>query len=238
MSARSIPRHEAVERHLRSRIASLQPGDPLESEAELCELFAVSRMTVRQAMNRLVSEGTIYRISGVGTFVGRPEIHRQMGELRSFTEEMKRRGGVASSKVISTQIRPGTNEEIAALRLTPRSNVLEVRRLRLVDEEPLAIERTVLTPSLAWVASEDLGQGSLYALLGQHGINPARASGTQIAALATAEDADLLDIEPGAPLFIERRLVTTSDGAPIESTESRYAGARFVFHIDLVSLPE
>ena len=77
MGRRAMPRHEAVERHLRSRIASLRPGDQIESDAELCDLFQVSRMTVRQATQRLVTEGVIYRVSGVGTFVGEPQVHRQ-----------------------------------------------------------------------------------------------------------------------------------------------------------------
>lgn len=235
MSPRSMTRHEAVERHLRSRIAGLQPGDPLESEAELCELFNVSRMTVRQAMNRLVAEGAIYRISGVGTFVGHPEVHREMGKLRSFTDEMRLRGLRPSSRVISQGIRPGTREELANLQLPPDSNVVEIRRLRSADEEPMAIETSVLSPSIMWILEEDLGAESLYERLASRGVVPARAVGTQIAAPATPEDAEFLDLEPGAPLFVERRLVTSEEGIPIEATESRYAGARFVFHIELLS---
>ena len=235
MSRRSIPRHEAVERHLRSRIAGLQPGDPLESEAELCDLFQVSRMTVRQAMNRLVAEGAIYRISGVGTFVGQPEVHRQMGRLRSFTDEMAERGLRASSKMLDKRVRPATKSELASLQLAPGSNVLEIRRLRSADDEPMAIETTTLTPSLLWVLEEDLESASLYSTLTSRGVLPARAVGTQVAALAGPDDAALLDVEDGAPLFIERRLVSDDAGTPIEFTETRYAGNRFVFHIELVA---
>lgn len=233
MGSKTMLRHEAVEHHLRSRIAGLQPGDPLESEAELCELFQVSRMTVRQAMNTLVSEGAIYRISGVGTFVGHPEVHRQMGKLRSFTEEMALRGHRASSRVLDHGVRRGTKSELAALQLAPKSDVVTIRRLRLADDEPLAIESVTLAPSLAWVVKEDLESGSLHALLANRGVVPSRATGTQVAALATEEDAAALDLPMGAPIFVEQRLITTADGMPIESTESRYAGNRFVFHIEL-----
>lgn len=235
VSRRAIPRHEAVERHLRSRIAGLHPGDPLESEAELCDLFQVSRMTVRQAMNRLVSEGAIYRISGVGTFVGQPEVHREMGKLRSFTDEMAARGLRASSRVLSRDVRPGSGEELAALQLAPGANVIEIRRLRSADDEPMAIESTVLTPALTWVLETNLETSSLYSMLESRGVHPARATGTQVAAPATEEDAALLDLVPGAPLLVERRLVMAADGSPIERTETRYAGSRFVFHIELVS---
>jgi GntR family transcriptional regulator len=228
-----MPRHEAVERHIRSRIAGLNPGDPIESDAELCELFRVSRMTVRQATQRLVAEGAIYRVSGVGTFVGEPQVHRQMGQLRSFTQEMALRGRTVSSKVLAAELRPGTKEEVAGLRLAPESSVVHLRRIRLAGHDPMAIEDVVLPPFCTWLLDVDLANGSLHQALADHGFAPARATGTQIAAIAEPDDVALLDLEPGAPLFVERRLVTTDDGTPIEQTESRYAGSRFVFHIEL-----
>jgi len=226
-------RHEAVERHLRSRIAGLRPGDQIESDAELCELFQVSRMTVRQATQRLVAAGMIYRVSGVGTFVGEPQVHRQMGYLRSFTQEMALRGMSVSSKVLAGEMRPGTKDEAAALRLAPKSNLIHLRRLRLAGSAPMAIEDVVLPPSFSWLLDLDLANGSLYQALTDHGYSPARATGTQVATLADAGDAALLEVPVGASLFVERRLVTTEDDTPIESTESRYVGSRFVFHIEL-----
>jgi GntR family transcriptional regulator len=232
---RTMPRHEAVERHIRSRIAGLRPGDQIESDAELCDLFQVSRMTVRQATQRLVAEGVIYRVSGVGTFVGEPQVHRQMGHLRSFTQEMALRGMPVSSKVLALEARTGTQEEVTALRLAPSSGVIHIRRLRLAGPEPMAIEDVVLPPFCAWLLETDLAGGSLHQALAEGGYAPAQATGTQIAAIATADDAALLELPVGAPLFIEQRLVSTDDGTPIEHTESRYAGSRFVFHIELTT---
>lgn len=230
---RTVTRHEAVEAHIRQRVRALSPGDPIESDAELCRLFSVSRMTVRQATQRLAAEGVIYRVAGVGTFVGRPEVHRQMGELRSFTNEMASRGQAVRSKTLTATVRAGTKEENAAFRLPPESTVVELRRLRLVEDKPMAIERAVLPSTFAWLLSVDLEAESLHAALTDNGHRPAYAAGTQVAAAATAEDAALLDLEPGAPLFVEQRLVSDDSGAPIEATESRYAGSRFVFHIEL-----
>lgn len=233
VTKRPMLRHEAVERHLRMRIAGLQPGDPIESDAELCELFGVSRMTVRQATQRLVAQGAIYRVAGVGTFVGHPQLHRDMGQLRSFTAEMERRGRSASSRLVTAELRPGNKGEIAELQLPPRSNVVSISRVRLADDEPMSVETSVLPPAFSWLLDEDLEKGSLHALLTQHGFQPAHATGTQVAELATDNDAQLLQLDVGAAMFVERRLVTTSSGMPIESTESRYAGSRFVFHIEL-----
>jgi GntR family transcriptional regulator len=235
VSTASIPRHEAVERHLRRRIASLKPDEPLESDAELCNLFQVSRMTVRQATQRLVAEGAIYRISGVGTFVGHAEMHRQSGKLRSFTEEMKLRGHTVASKVLNAEMRQGTADEVARLRLARRSKVVYIRRLRLADAQPMAIEEVALPPMFAWILETDLANGSLHAELSAAGYVPTHASGTQTAALASNEDATLLAMPLPAPVFVERRLITTAEGTPLEATESRYAGSRFVFHVDLTT---
>lgn len=235
MVQRKILRHEAVERHLRTRVAALQPGDPLESDAELCDLFQVSRMTVRQATQRLVAEGLIYRLSGVGTFVGHPQVHREMGRLRSFTEEMGLRGQEVSSRMLSAQLRRGGKAEIAALGLAPNSKVVEIKRLRSAGGEPMAIETAVLPPSFAWLLESDLAGGSLHAMLAEHGFPPVRATGTQVAELAGKDDSELLEIPFRGALFVETRLITTSDGSPMEYTQSRYAGSRFVFHIELVA---
>jgi GntR family transcriptional regulator len=233
MTRKSIPRHQAVERHLRSRIANLRPGDAVESDAELSALFNVSRMTVRQAAQRLVDEGLIYRVPGVGTFVAEPKVHRDMARLRSFTEEMARRGAVAGSRVLSAELRAGTADELAALHLAPRSMVTHVRRLRLADGKPVAIENVVLPMSCSAVLNEDLEHSSLHEALRTLGEIPTSATGTLVAANADAEDAKLLQVEPGAALLVEERLIVNQSGQPLEKTQTRYLGDEFVFHVTL-----
>ncbi len=233
MSKNAVPRYLAVERHLRSRLASLKPGDPVGSDAELCALFNVSRMTVRQAVLRLVTEELIYRVPGVGTFVARPQMHRHAARLRSFTEELGLRGAGVSSRMLVSESRDGTVEEIADLKLPPRSIVVHVRRLRLADDEPMAIEDVVLPPFCTPVLDADLEHGSLHEALKRLGEIPTKAVGMQFAATADPSDADLLEIGPGAPMFVERRLITNQNALPLEKTETRYVGDRFVFHIEL-----
>lgn len=233
MTTRAIPRHQAVERHLRSRIANLSPGDAIESDADLTALFNVSRMTVRQAAQRLADEGLIYRVPGVGTFVAEPKVHRDTSRLRSFTEEMARRGAVASSRILAAELRTGTAEELAALHLPPRSKVTHVRRLRLADERPIAIEDVVLPMSCSAVLDEDLEHGSLHDALRALGEDPSSAAGTLVAENAGDEDAALLAVPPGTALLVESRLIVNQDGQPLEKTQTRYAGDEFVFHVSL-----
>lgn len=211
----------------------MRPGDAVESDSELSALFNVSRMTVRQAAQRLADEGLIYRVPGVGTFVAEPKVHRDIARLRSFTEEMTRRGAVASSRVLVVEIRTGQPAELAALHLAPRAKVTHVRRLRLADGKPVAIENVVLPISCAAVLNHDLEHGSLHDALREIGEIPTGATGTLIAANAGQDDAELLGVQPAAALLVEERLILNQNGQPLENTQTRYAGGEFVFHIAL-----
>src|ERR1700754_4565673 len=89
---RFVPRYFEIEQALRARIAELAPDDPLPSDAQLCAEFGVSRMTARNAVARLAQEGIVSRVPGRGTFVAEPPVHRQAGNLLSFSAEMRRQG--------------------------------------------------------------------------------------------------------------------------------------------------
>jgi GntR family transcriptional regulator len=146
---------------------------------------------------------------------------------------MALRGAVASSRLLIAEIRSGSQEEITVLQLPPRAKVAHVRRLRLADRKPMAIEDVVLPDSCAAVLNEDLENGSLHEALQRLGEIPTRAVGTQVAALANPDDAKLLSIKRNAALLIERRLITNQNGLPLEKTETRYVGDGFVFDIVL-----
>lgn len=228
-----VPRYVTIERSLRERIATMQPGDKLPSDAELCEEFGVSRMTARHAVQSLVHNGLVTRIPGRGTFVARPPVRRQMGSLLSFTEEMRRRGLEASSRVLSRSREAPTEAEVAQLGLASGEQVVVVRRLRLANEVPMSIERAALHPALEAVLDEDLEAGSLHQAMTRLGRVPTMAQGTLTSRLAATEEARLLDLSSPAPMLIERRLITDQHGRPIEFTESCYAGERYVFDIEL-----
>ena len=93
---------------LRERITALRPGDRLPSDAELCAQFGVSRMTARNAMQRLVEEGLIARHPGRGSFVAVPTAHRHADRLMTFSREMARRGRTPSSRLLTRTVRPST----------------------------------------------------------------------------------------------------------------------------------
>ena len=229
---RFVPRYYEIEQALRARAAKLAPGDPLPSDAALCEEFGVSRMTARNAMAKLVQEGIALRVPGRGTFVAQQPVHRQAGNLISFSDEMRRRGRRPSSQLISRGTRPGTAEETAALGLPAGAEVAELVRLRLADDEPIAIEVSAFAPALAAVLEgADLEGGSLFDALVGAGRVPTAGRASLVAEAATPADARRLGVRRGGPLLVERRLILDQAGRPLERTESRYAADRYALDV-------
>jgi len=230
------PHYRQIEQSLRERISMLQAGERLPSDAELCVEFGVSRMTARSAMQRLAEDGLIDRQPGRGSFVAEPPTHRRANRLMTFTQEMLRRGRIPSSRMLTRVIRPSTAAEAASLGIPSRQPVVHLRRLRQADDEPIALESTVLIGACAdAVMTADLAHGSLHETLGRAGIVLRRGTGTIAATAATAEDARLLGLRTGDPLLVERRVIVDGHGRRIEATESRYPADRYalVVHFDV-----
>jgi GntR family transcriptional regulator len=222
------PHYRHIEQALRERIATLRPGARLPSDAELCAEFGVSRMTARHAMQRLAEDGLIARWPGRGSFVAEPPAYRRANRLMTFSQEMRRAGRVPSSRVLSRSIRPSTAAESASLGIPPRQPVVSLRRVRLADGEPIALESAVLIGAAAdAVMNADLAGGSLHEALSRAGFVLRRGTGIVSAAAATSEDARLLSVRTGDPLLVERRVITDQHGRRIEATESRYLADRY-----------
>lgn len=227
-----IPHHRRIAQALRERITSLRPGDRLPSDAELVAEFGVSRMTARSAMQRLAEEGLVQRLPGRGSFVAVAAAHRRTDRLMTFSSEMARRGRVPTSRLLARSIRPSTRSEAAALDLAPGEPIVEVRRIRLADSQPIALESAILVASCGpAVLAADLEHGSLHAAVTAGGQTLRRGTGTVGAAAATAEDARLLDIRRGDPLLIERRVIRDDRDRRIEATESRYPADRYALDV-------
>ena len=221
--AGELPQYREIEQALRLRIAALRPGARVPSDTELSAEFGVSRMTARNAMQRLVDDGLVAREPGRGSFVAEPPTHRHANRLMTFTQEMLRTGRRPTSRVLIRVIRPSTDREAADLGIGMRQPVVHIRRVRMADGQPIALESTVLVRSAAdAVVGADLAEGSLHEALRAAGIMPRRGVATISAASATADDAHLLGLRPGAPLLVERRVILDGHGRRIEATESRY----------------
>ncbi|NHF62342.1 GntR family transcriptional regulator [Microcella pacifica] len=226
-SAGSV-RYLEIAEWLRELVFNAAPGARLPSDAEVAARFSVSRMTARSAIQQLVNENLIVRRQGAGTFTREAPLHRHEGLLMSFTADMGRRGLRASSRLITAELRGGSPPETAALRLPDGNKVVAIKRVRLADETPLALETAVIPPDYVSVLSTDLESGSLHDALTGLGHAPVVAHSWISSRLASASEAALLSVSTSEPLLVERRIVEDERGEPVEFTETAYIASRYV----------
>jgi GntR family transcriptional regulator, N-acetylglucosamine utilization regulator len=220
----------------RIRRAEWQPGTCIPTETELCQSFGVSRITVRRALSELVSEGYLERISGRGTFVSQPPINQSLKQLTSFTQDMQRRGQRPGAVVLSVQKIAAGSELATKLGIIVGETIILLKRLRLANDEPLAVE-TAHLPSRYFdgLEDEDLEGRSLYKLMRERfGIVPTRAVQKISAGACPDHEAELLYIPKKSPVLHIFR--TTYDQAErvVEAVESFYRGDKYVFQAELV----
>ncbi len=200
----------------------VKADEAIPTERDLAEEFDVSRITVRKAIDGLVSDGLVARRRGAGTFVTRPRVEKSFSKLTSFSQDMISRGRRPYSEWVSKTAGTVTPEEALSLGLSPGSLVYRFHRIRYADDTSMALEYATI-PAYCLPSVEVVGD-SLYAALEAHDHLPVRALQRLRAIAFTPEQAEVLGIEPGAPgLFIERRGFL-SDGRTAEFTQSYYRG--------------
>ncbi|MGC9291362.1 MAG: GntR family transcriptional regulator [Acidobacteriaceae bacterium] len=226
-----IPLYYQIEQALLQKIHSgeLSVGDPLDSEEELSRRYQVSRMTARQALHGLKVSGHAFSQKGRGTFVSRPKFEKNEMHLQGFTEEMRHRGMVPSSRVLEQKRAPASEDLIAKLHLQPGDEVLWLYRLRFADGIPMAVEGSnVPLRRFPGLEKFDFSKASLYQVLREHfGVQPGWADETIEALSATSKEADLLTIPKHSSILSITRLVMTIDEVPVEAACSRFRGDRY-----------
>jgi GntR family transcriptional regulator len=222
-------RYEQIAAYLNELVAKAEPGDRLPSEAELCERFAVSRMTARQAVQLVANEGLIDRRRGAGTFVRARPMLRDLGSPLSFSGSMKARGMAASSETLEWGEVTPDEDERAALRLDEDATAYVLERLRRADGTPMAIERAVMPKDLALILGDDFQEGSLHEEFLRVGRAPTEAHAEVSARLANKRERELLGLPATGIIISERRTIYDQDGRALERTETRYAANRYTF---------
>ena len=216
-----------------------QPGEQLPGEPELCRRFGVSRTVIRQALKELEYEGLIVREKGKGTFIAEPKIRESLfQELTGFYQDMAAKGHPPVSKVLKQEIVPASARIAAYLNLAPEAPVIQVDRLRYVQNEPIVFVSTYLPHALCpKLLVADMTHQSLYAFLEQeYDLVIARGSRVLEAGLANHYEAELLGVMPGAPLIILDSISYLDDGTPIEFYHALHRGDRSRFEVELIRL--
>lgn len=226
-----VPLYYQIQQTLLRRIQSgeLQAGHPLPSTQELAASLGVSLMTAHKAVKSLCDLGVLYSRQGKGTFISGIKLEKNFRQVLSFTEEMKARGSKASSRVLLFEARLPSAEAAAELRLPPGEKVIVLRRVRIADSVPMGVESSSL-PLRACPGLLDRfdPQTSLYEALEQKfGIRVAVADEVIEAGGASAEQARLLRIQKGSPVFLFHRTSYVQSGHPIEHVTATYRGDRY-----------
>ena len=206
----------------------LQVGDALPSERRLATDLKVSRPTLRAVIDELVREGLLLRRHGSGTYVAEPKIALPL-TMTSFSEDMARRGMRPSSRVVAFELTSAGAKLGQRLQISPVDEVWVITRLRLADDETMAIEwlhaPRRLLPELR---REELATHSFYELLRvRRGIVIASGTQTIEPTVTSPEEADLLGVPVHSPAFLFERTTTSDGGEVVEFVRSIYRGDRY-----------
>lgn len=215
----------------------LKPGQQIPSEFKLCEQFKVSRTVVRQAISSLVQSGYLNREKGRGTFVTRPKIAENLFQnLTGTYEDMLARGIKLDTKVLEQTKCEADSEILERLKLEPGELVIKIKRLRFINNEPIALVTTYLPyeicPSLL---EEDLTNQSLYGVLEEkYALRIAHGRRSLEAVSADRQIAALLGVKIGTPLMLLNSISYLEDGRPIEYFSALHRGDRSKFVVSLI----
>ena len=227
----TTPLYAQICEALRLRIKSteLKAGETFPSERELAEFYGVSRMTVRQALQRLRQESLIYHERGVGTFVSSRKIDVHTRNLGGFSDEMLSLGLTPSSRILQLKSELAAEQVTHDLDLEAGEKVFHLERLRLADDEPMAFETTYLPEKLCPELDKwDLTRISLYQILvDNYNLQMNHAAESLEAAAATKFVAKQLDIKTGSPVLVVHRVVFSDSNQPIESAFTTYRADRY-----------
>ncbi len=237
-----VPKYIQLGRILREKIArqDYRPGDRIPSEAALGDAYRVSRITVRQAVDRLVREGLLARRQGLGTYVLAQKLRRNISRVYTFTSDMQNMGLKPSSRVLELVVEEADEETALSLQLpSVNRRVTRLSRVRLANGTPILRETTLVPEHLCpGLVEKDFSKASLYRILAEeYRLLPHHAEETYEAIMLRRRDAELLECPShgNQPAFAIQRLTFLVSGLPIELTRSVGRGDRLTLAVNMTS---
>lgn len=229
LDSRSL--YEACADALSREIAqgTLQPGQRLASERSLAGSLGFTRLTVRRALQELAERGVLEPDERRGWQVRGGPVSESLNTLVGFTQMARQRGLVATSRLLALEYREATIDEAETLKIAAGAPMLDLSRLRLLDDRPTAIERLRMAVGrVRWPPEFDF-RGSIYTALESQGVYPARAEAVVEVVDASAADAELLGVATGRGLLCINCITARRDGLAFSLETTKYHPDRYRF---------
>lgn len=227
------PLYVQIKDQLRQRIleGDYKPHERLPSENELMKAFGVSRITIRQALRDLHSEGLVFSAQGKGTFVSKPKAEQSVSHLQGFGEAMSAKGYEASARLLSIQEMKAPKAVVAALNLENGDDVVEVTRIRFLNREAMSLEHSYFPMDIGRrMFGIDLS-GDIFPMLEDLFATPLGEAHVRIeAGLPDEQTQQHLNLAPGDPVLRVERLTHDRRGRPVDFEYLNFRGDSFKYH--------
>lgn len=235
MARQQPPIHAQIEADLRRAIANGEwgVGTRLPSEEELRQRYGVSRMTVRQALERMATAGLVHKRQGVGTFVAKSKIERVASRLIGFQEDAVAHGLRPETRVLSAGLEQIGEEDGEAIGIAPEAEVLRVTRLRITDGEPIGLNTITVVPEFSLALADIDFTTSFYTGVAERLRVEVGEAAQTVEAVRDGRAAELLQVEPSMPLLRVSRVTYLADRRLLGVTHSLYRGDRYFLSLTL-----
>lgn len=210
-------------------------GQTIPSELELAEIYGVSRPTIRQALQILVSDGYLEKRRRRGTVVTKPKVSQSFTmSISSFEDAMRLAGRLPKTKVLVFKRERANAEVEKRLELTRGQDVFKLVRLRYADDLPnVFVESYIPCALYPGLDSFDFNESSLYAAMDACG-NPVMTARRRLEVIkADGAAAALLDVEAGDPLLLFHTVARDASGTAVEYSVATYRGESNSFELNV-----
>lgn len=231
--------HQLAERIMVDIVPSVPGGGRLPSERQLCERYAVSRVTMRAALHLLAADGTLQPAAARGWFVpsgSSPDGPAAGGPIFGFTQTARSQGQSTSAQVLRSAVRAATLDEAEVFKIVAGSAVFELRRLRFLEGLVIAIDSSLVPLAICPdIATHDFSTESLYQVLraATPPVVPTVADYAVQAVSADHDESALLELPHGMPLLVARQITRDQTDRTFEIGSTHYRGDRFRFRASI-----
>jgi len=228
-----IPAYRQLMEHITAKIRDKEWVSEIPSERQLSEMAGVTRMTVRQAVGELCSEGVLYRIKGKGTFVAKPKFEQQ--NIMSFSELLRARGAEPRTRLLFFDPFFRDMHAISPVWAAQHALFYRLRRLRCDGDDPVGIEEVFLPHDLCPGFEKHDLTGSLYGILHTYGLTVFEQDTTLTARRPTEEEAGIFGIRRDTPILSVAGNSLSEDKTPLFYERSAYLSDRFSYKVSILS---